>query len=654
MKQAVYTSILLSTLLVANDSMDNLLGEFAQKSDLSKETKLKNAGHTIIFTRSDIERMQARNLKDIIKSTPFFSVLDSKAGYLNLNLMDQKVPFSNSQVRIYLDNHEITSGIYGSIFSYMSAIELEFVDHIELYLAMPSFEYSTESTQVLIKLHTKVPQRDSGGKLLLSSGSFGGNQQSGYFAKDLGELSYFAYISRLEDNRDNPTSNGQEVSKDKRTEHFVGTIFNKEHHLLVNAMQIKQDLFANISLDATSTKNDVKYKNLQVSYQNKSFENILTKVAYQRATDILETADNVPFYCEKDTAVPILGYRCTSRFAMTTIENVGTLQTDYFNKIGANDFLIGATARSKNVDFEKYESNNGNLPKEGFDTQNIYSAYLQNEFSISDNSILATGAKYSKINNNANIKDQSLIMYRVGYTFNKDNLTAKLFYYENPSPLEPYLHSSYFALNKNLKEEVMKSYVAEVDYTLDKHNFRLLTAKYKTENALYYNTTYSTIEVPITYTPPIYFTTLPSSSIDNYKENIYNKRFMLDYSFNYSSLHTLKLNYFKQFIENSPSGDYNEMGGYARFLNTFGKFDIFNEVIYREDTLENKDWYDYSAGIKYRYSKDLAFSVKGENILDKARKQSYSRISTETYTSLPPIEATSVDKKYYVSMEYSF
>ena len=54
------------------DDMDNLLKEFSQKSDLSSKTKNENSGHLIIYTRNDLDKMQAKSLKDVLKSKIWF------------------------------------------------------------------------------------------------------------------------------------------------------------------------------------------------------------------------------------------------------------------------------------------------------------------------------------------------------------------------------------------------------------------------------------------------------------------------------------------------------------------------------------------------------------------------------------------------------
>jgi iron complex outermembrane receptor protein len=101
-----------------------------------------------------------------------------------------------------------------------------------------------------------------------------------------------------------------------------------------------------------------------------------------------------------------------------------------------------------------------------------------------------------------------------------------------------------------------------------------------------------------------------------------------------------------------------------RGLNTFGKFDIFNEIIYFKNNLERISYLDYSAGIKYNYSKDFSISIKGQNIFNKAKEVIINRINTSTPTFNPtnpmtwsldtPLNVSSIDRKVLFNLEYLF
>jgi hypothetical protein len=91
-----------------------------------------------------------------------------------------------------------------------------------------------------------------------------------------------------------------------------------------------------------------------------------------------------------------------------------------------------------------------------------------------------------------------------------------------------------------------------------------------------------------------------------------------------------------------------------RNINTYAKFDIFNELLYARDSINKKSYYDYSAGVKYHHSNDLIISLKGENLLNKAPVMKYGRINPTTFQKESPLEVAPIDRKITVEFEYLF
>ena len=618
--------ILSSSILTAdNSNLDQLLGEFSQKSDLSEKTKLSNAGHSIIFTRDDIERMQARNLKDIIKGLPLITYQENRFGVSNIRNLGSLVPFSSSSVRVYLDNHEMVSGAYGSSFALFGNIELEFVDHIEVYYNTPSFEYSVESTSLLIKLHTKVPQRDKGGKVALSNGSHGYNQQSAFYSDTLNDISYFAYASNLNNKRDKPLISDSEISRDNTRKHFLGTIADKHNHLLIDTQYVDQKPLSNLSVDGTSTNSLIEQNNLQISYINTYLNNIKIKASYQRAYNNINFRDNAIL-----SGYPI--YYPVYDFQSEYNDSVLSSEIDYGYKDSLNNFYIGANARMKMVDVIRLKHNGRTILSDyDYDRQNIFSFFAQDELSITDNSIISAGVKYSNVDNNGGKDDTDFAMYRIGHVFNKNNFTSKIFYYHTPNLIEPYLYTSWFSnTTDSLKPEVSDIIYTQLEYEADKNYLSFMYGHNNQKNTLYTN---------------VYL-------LDNAEESQKTNFVNLDYKYSFSSLNSIATNYFINFNEDTPSlGDYKEYGGYIRFLNTIGKVDIFNEIIYRENSIDKHASFDYSTGLKYKYTDNLFFSIKGENLFNKAYQE---EIRTLNYANILAGQVSPIDRRIYATLEYMF
>ena len=78
--QSGLLGMVLHSCIFAQDSaqsMDDLLSQYRSESDLSIQTKKESAGSFIIFTRERLEKMQAYNLRDILKTIPWFTMQET-------------------------------------------------------------------------------------------------------------------------------------------------------------------------------------------------------------------------------------------------------------------------------------------------------------------------------------------------------------------------------------------------------------------------------------------------------------------------------------------------------------------------------------------------------------------------------------------------
>jgi len=209
-----------ATIASADSSIDNLLANIEEKCDLSLKTKQENGGVIYIFTRHDLDVMQVKHLRDILKST---SIGYKENRYSIVDPMGMgNVPFLSGSIRIFIDNQEVTSALYGSGLVVLGDMDMSFVDHIEIYTQSPTYEFSTESTIMLVKLYSRSVLKDSGTKVALSIGSLRNTQVSAYRAAEIDEdWSYFAYVSLNDDKRENYLSKTTELSRDKKLHIFL-------------------------------------------------------------------------------------------------------------------------------------------------------------------------------------------------------------------------------------------------------------------------------------------------------------------------------------------------------------------------------------------------------------------------------------------------
>ena len=127
----------------------------------------------------------------------------------------------------------------------------------------------------------------------------------------------------------------------------------------------------------------------------------------------------------------------------------------------------------------------------------------------------------------------------------------------------------------------------------------------------------------------------------------------LEYTHNFNSNNKLIANISNNYSCGMPSSK-RETAAFVRSLNTIGKFDIFNEIVYNRNNTTNKNYYDYSAGIKYNHSREFIFSIKGENIFNKGFEESYFRIDPDTGTLDEPLLLSPIEQRFYLTLEYLF
>lgn len=604
----------------------NLLDHIEKKTDLSAKTKLENGGVSFIYTRDDLERMQVKSLKDILKSTYPFGYNENRYGRPDPLTFNTTAPFLSSMMRVFIDNQEITTGLYGSGIVVLGDIDLGFVDHVEIYTQNPSYEFSTEATFFLVKLYTKVAQKDEGGKVELSYSSYNTNSVSGYYSQELEDWSYFSYVSEANIKRQKYDSHTTELSRDKERSHILASFYNTNNRILLQAIRTKEDAFIGKSVDATPIKNTNDVDFLHFGYD--------TKV---NNFSFLATYD---YMLNDKYAVDDIGTNKTSSSKLLSNVYSTELKHDYTTL--NNKFVIGGKYRLKKNNYISRIANGIELSVPKSDKQTISTMFVENQYSLENNSILTTGISSSNVRNNNSSQNDDLLMYRIGHTYTTENFVFKTIGSRVQMSLDPFLvnEQNPYAVVGNKDVQTLDSIIENITYQNDNNKYELMLSNLKSKDYL----------VP----------TLPEKKLDNHTKTIITNGVLTRWTHNYNKFDKffLTLGYMRK--ENLPFiGDRKEYTGVLRNLHTYKKFDIFNEIIFYKDSTENKDFYDYSAGVKYHYSNDLTISLKGENLLNKAKTTSYARLDATTLANLTPsqeepLNISPIDRRIMISLEYLF
>ena len=609
---------------IAKGEIFNLLDNIEKKTDLSEKTKLENGGVSFIFTRDDLERMQAKSLKDILKTTYPFGYNENKYGKPDPLTFSTDALFVSSMMRVFIDNQEITNGLYGSGISVIGDIDIGFVDHIEVYTQNPTYEYSTEATFVLVKLYTKVAQKDEGSKVELNYSSYGANRVSGYHAQELDKWSYLTYISQTNLKRQEYNSHDTVLSRDKKRSHIVSSWYNDSNRILLQAIKSKDDSFMSKSKDATPIDASSNMDFLHIGYDTK-IDNLSFLTTYDYMMNSSYFKDNIPSLTMESKL---------SSYVLTT-----ELKYDYITS--SNKLVVGGKYRYKKYNLDNRILNGITLTKPDNDTQTIATSFIENQYSLDDNSILTTGLSYSQVKNNNSNQNDNLLMYRLGHTYTTHDLVFKTIGSHVEMSLDPYLVDNTSYMTAGSKDvQSLDSILEHITYEHEQNKYELLLTHLKSKNYL----------VP----------TMPTMLLDNHDKDVLTKGILARYSLNYNKYDKFftTISYMKK--ENLPI--VNKIDIYTaviRNLNSYNQFDIFNEVAFYRDSDIKKNFYDYSMGIKYHYSKDFTISLKGENLFNKAKETIYNRVDVTTLSNpIPsletPLSISPIDRRITINLEYLF
>ena len=89
--------------------------------------------------------------------------------------------------------------------------------------------------------------------------------------------------------------------------------------------------------------------------------------------------------------------------------------------------------------------------------------------------------------------------------------------------------------------------------------------------------------------------------------------------------------------------------GHFRVYYDYNKLDFYNELVYRSNyTFDNKKIdhsFDYTVAIKYHFTRDFSFGIRGENLFNDSYEQAYKNVD-KTFNIF--------DRKLIFNMEYLF
>ncbi len=602
------------------EGIDSLLDDYAQESELSQKTKDESAGNLIVYTRDDLERMQVETLRDILKSLRFFQYAQNRLAQPDI-LNQDPLSYYSKGVRIYLNEHELLSSLAGSGMILFGDMEMDFIDHIEIYEGFPSFEFGAEPATIVIRLYSKNAEHDEGGRVKAVVGSHGTNKENVYYSNRTDNLSYFFYANRTDEKKDRYAHEGETLRRDLKTNRFYGSLESENHSVEFHAMTSAGDAFLGSAVNGTpkETSKDTDY--LSLSTNSRFLNDSLTlNLSYSNVKS--------DYASEYDPTKPSF-----TTYAQTIKESSFTSSLKKEWKLDSHTITTGIQYRYKQFDLTdlEFDGVQDNTPQP-YDVENIYSIFLEDSITLNNSNLITISVMDQEYVRKGDVDNQNTLQLRLGYIYTDNNWVSKTFISSQEFASEPYMTISPHYGNPELDPESYKSIFQEFSYKTPSTLSKIILGYGKNRDIpILDETTFKIKNSDI--------------EIDGYSAAI-------EFTLNFSQKDKLELqaNYINTdspYLSGSTSEHYNYI---IRMLNSINKFDIFNELIINSGYSNVDSGYDYSAGVKYSATKDLHFSLKGNNIFNKGLNQSY----LNKLFPIDRVEVPRVEQKFTVGMEYLF
>ncbi|MFA5234856.1 MAG: TonB-dependent receptor [Sulfurimonas sp.] len=613
--------VLFSTLVFAQEQgLDNLLSEYREASELSHQTKQEKSGHVTIFTRANLDKMQAYTLNDIFKTLKMFTLKNSSFGSTAL----VKSPYSEhsmSSVKIYINSYEVTSITAGTGIAQFGKMGLNHIDHIEVYQASNAIAFHGEPGNMTIKLYTKNPSRENATVLQGSTDSKGGNRGQIIDAQNFDEYSYLANIDVSGNKFDKEKNiNNKELSRDSgRGQLYINFAKKNDYFIEGGASKEKSDIFNGFAKNVESGDITTTYSYLQFT------KNLPSQTEFI----ISGTYENVDVKSSDTFGIPLFDTSLSNNLDVASGSYTYDILLQKHHNYEDHNFLFGAEAKLKTFFLNSLHSNG--IEKSypiGPKNLDIYMLFAEDSYDINEEHQITLGAKADYHDNHFTKADTEYIL-RLAYLA---KLSKELSFkgFVQKGYVYPIFSQTTFSPvitpNPNLKVSKNRIMKAEIEYKKEKLALTFGTGVSKSKDGIVFNQTEGTYV--------------------NSNKNSDFSQFFINLEYRFSVENKLLAEYFRAYKDNYSFTS--DKGALVQLYTTFGKFDFYNELVYRSsyvsvDGVYMDAGYDYTAGAIYHYSENLNIKLKGENIFNKAIE-----------TSINGAKIPALERRGILTLEYIF
>jgi len=618
--------------LFASEKLSSLLTTYTKESELSKITKQEAAGIIDIFTREDLQKMQAKDFNDVLK---LIGGLHSTR--LTNNITAFSKPTTSTiqlpSVRLYVNDHDMSSSSFGSAFLIWGELPLEYIDHIEVYKGSSSIEFGNETASLVIRLYTKEASREAGNKIRIYGDNLGSINGDIYHAQifDNG-LSLFAYANVNNIKRTTYHNEYQQKEYDLKSNRKGHNLYfnlkSTQFSLEAGSYVKENDNLLGIGIHRTPTGGDLDSYHHYFHFINKFPKKFKLEVSYDKLSYDRTYDDENGI---KVTNAPLLNH-----YNIHFKDSIGSIVLEKLFHYTKHSLLVGTFYKHKRFEANGNYANTdtGYLHTNSYkNSLNLYSLYAEYTYDYDNSLRLIASAKGDFTHYDKSVKSSNKAILRIGAIKHIEKFRLKAFLTKSYVPIAFYQlynpQNMPYKTNPNLTPMNLDLGSISLKYKSNANEWELIFAKNKLHDVIVYDRRtpngYKNSNKTITYT-----------------------RYQFKYTHNFNQNNRILLDLYT----GNNSKDVVLSPKYAastQLFNTVGKFDIYNELIYKSSYscygLYMDAAFDYTLAVKYHYNKDLSFGLRGENLLNDAFEQAY-----KNYNKAIPVQ----DQKIWANMEYLF
>lgn len=631
----LFFTFLLTDISLANShNLKTLLKNYADESKLSKKTKKDTSGALYLYTREMLDKMQAKNLRDVLKTIPHVNLYQNVVNIPTISIASYgELP--SGAVRIFINDHDMTSTAYGSGFLNWGDMNIEYIDHIEIYKGTSSIRFGSETAPIVIKLYTKLASREVGAKIRAMADDKGSTIFNVYDAKIINDnLSYFIYGNFRNINNDKYHKNYQNenytYNRDHNNYNLYANVAYGKWLFETGVMNKKSDGFIDIGYHQTPSGSDmnVKHKYFQLS---KTFSN---DYKINISIDNIEQSRN----SIDPNGLNVKGILATD-YSANTKDNIYSITIDKTVSLGGNDSLFfGGFYKYKTINASGNLLNDknssiyySNAIKNSIDYYAVY-AEERHKFNQNISFISSFKQEYHKYEKDMNSFNK--LNYKFVLRYKNSKFLSRVSYAKSFIPVQ--LYQVIYPLSV--------PYRVNSNISISNNSILLFVNKYN------FNRGYINFILGKTYikNPIVYNPNSSSGYVNMYGFTSKNEFLELTYHYDFDSSNNFDLTFYdsNNNISKMPSPQYGVVG---KIFNSYNKIDFYNELVYKSSYksfgIKLKNSYDWTSAIKYHASEDFSIGIRGENILNRGLKQAYRGI---------PYPIPVVEQKFWLNLEYLF